>query len=220
MNPNATPENIAAANQAVKEETEATVLRLEEEGAARRAGKKISNVEQLTAALGAVEEVRKNLLRGTPLFRAKVVVQEVQQEKDPGDDGRVYGEVANLRAVYDGSEENKSFAAATPALNLDIRIDNPAAFGKLKKDQEIFLDFVLAAAPEPTPAKEHPFDTKKAGSGTGGPVVADSELARRKAGAPIPAAAHRVSEELGGTRPGPPAEPPLPSEEEESKGGS
>jgi len=49
-------------------------------------------------------------------------------------------------AVYseDKNSENYSFSKATPSLSLNMTINNPNAFGILKKDMEYYLDFIPA----------------------------------------------------------------------------
>lgn len=54
-------------------------------------------------------------------------------------------ENVSLSAVTDGSEENKSFATATPCATLNMSIDNPAAQGKLEQGKEYYID--IAPAP-------------------------------------------------------------------------
>lgn len=53
-----------------------------------------------------------------------------------------YGnESVSFNAVIDGSEENKSFSAATPSLNLNMVISNPDAKGAFEAGKEYLLTF-------------------------------------------------------------------------------
>lgn len=49
-------------------------------------------------------------------------------------------ESVQLRAVYDGSDENKQWAIYTPAGVCALSIDNPAAQGKFEVGKEYFID--------------------------------------------------------------------------------
>jgi len=50
-------------------------------------------------------------------------------------------ESVEMHAVYSGSNENKSFAKATPSAQLSMNISNPSAFGFFKAGREYYLDF-------------------------------------------------------------------------------
>lgn len=54
-------------------------------------------------------------------------------------------ETVHLNAVTDGSEENKSFAAATPAAHVELTISNPDAIGAFKQGAEYLVRFDEAA---------------------------------------------------------------------------
>jgi len=54
-------------------------------------------------------------------------------------DEKVHEEV-QMRAVTEGSEENKSFSKWTPAGGFDLFITNPDAFGFYKEGEEYYLD--------------------------------------------------------------------------------
>jgi hypothetical protein len=56
------------------------------------------------------------------------------------------GEIVNLEAVVSGSDENKSFANATPSASLRIWISNPSAQGVFEQGTEYYLDFTKAEA--------------------------------------------------------------------------
>jgi hypothetical protein len=72
------------------------------------------------------------------MIRAKMYVSKV--------DLQTTTEVVQLWAVTSGSEENKSFAQATPCASLNISIDNPKAQGFFKEGQEYYVDFTPAKA--------------------------------------------------------------------------
>ena len=69
-----------------------------------------------------------------PVIRCKVVVESVE---DLGDNG----EVVKMRAVYEGSEENKEWSKYTPSAFFTMTISNPGAQGKLTKGAEFYVDF-------------------------------------------------------------------------------
>lgn len=78
------------------------------------------------------------------IIRAKMQVQSVLDE--------TYGETVNLSAVYGGSTnaEDNTYASATPSGSIELRIDNPAARGKLRPGMKFYVDFT----PAPEPAKQ------------------------------------------------------------------
>jgi hypothetical protein len=64
-------------------------------------------------------------------------------------------EQVTFHAVYATDGPNKEWATATPSGSLSMNIDNPAAWGHFKVDEEYFLDFFHApkevlAPPAPT----------------------------------------------------------------------
>lgn len=64
-------------------------------------------------------------------------------------DNRQHGtEIVHFNAVTSGSEENRSFASATPAAHLEITITNPEALGAFKAGAEYYLTFVEADGKE------------------------------------------------------------------------
>lgn len=70
-------------------------------------------------------------------------------------DNRQHGtEIVHFNAVTSGSEENRSFASATPAAHLEITITNPAALGAFKAGAEYYLNFTAADTEEEAPAGE------------------------------------------------------------------
>lgn len=87
-----------------------------------------------------------------PTMRAKMQVQEV----------RCYGsgehacEELTFRAVCksgaygnDGLDENNTFARFTPQADMKMTINNPALLGKVKPDDEFYLDFILVEKNDP-----------------------------------------------------------------------
>ncbi len=67
------------------------------------------------------------------MIRAKMYVESVELQTTT--------ENVRLWAVTSGSEENKSFALATPCGSVSLSIDNPKAQGFFKKGQEYYVDF-------------------------------------------------------------------------------
>ena len=70
------------------------------------------------------------------MIRAKMYVSEIEKQGN--------SEVVKLWAVTSGSEENKSFATATPSASVSMSIDNPSAQGKFQKGKEYYVDFTPA----------------------------------------------------------------------------
>lgn len=50
-------------------------------------------------------------------------------------------ETVRLAAVYDGSDENKSFAAATPSASVLMTISNPGAHGAFVEGKSYYVTF-------------------------------------------------------------------------------
>lgn len=77
-------------------------------------------------------------------IRAKVNVNSVQEGFGP-DDEKV-SESVNFHAVYsdDPNDPNYEWSEATPHLSGDMTINNPKAFNFFQRDQEYYLDFVVA----------------------------------------------------------------------------
>jgi hypothetical protein len=69
-------------------------------------------------------------------IRAKMFVNSIEKQNG--------SEQTHLTAVYSGSDENKSFSAATPSASLNISISNPAAQGFFVQGKEYYLDFTPA----------------------------------------------------------------------------
>lgn len=69
--------------------------------------------------------------------RCKFQVSEVTKFSCPG-------ERVKLFAVYGGSQENESFAAATPSGEISIYVNNPAVIGKFQPGQYYYVDLTPA----------------------------------------------------------------------------
>ncbi len=83
------------------------------------------------------------------VLRAKIRVGSVIETVSH--DGTNKGEKLNERiiahAVYsdDPTSENKQWSKWTPSFHLDMTINNPGAWGKVKIGEEFLVDFILAA---------------------------------------------------------------------------
>ena len=55
-------------------------------------------------------------------------------------------EQITLNAVYGHTEENVSFAAATPSGKLEITVTNPAVLGQIKPGEYYYLDLIPTGA--------------------------------------------------------------------------
>ena len=77
------------------------------------------------------------------MLRCKMRVSEVTQSMKA--DGGVESETVKLMAVY-GKEgtDNAEWCKWTPCANFSIQINNPAAFNKLSKGHEFYVDFTPA----------------------------------------------------------------------------
>lgn len=73
-----------------------------------------------------------------PVLRCKLKVESVQSLPTAGEKTQ---ENVSLRAVYDGSEDNKQWSKWTPAAQFTLTITNPGAFDKLPVGKEFFVDF-------------------------------------------------------------------------------
>ena len=74
-----------------------------------------------------------------PVMRCKMRVESVKQVKKH--DGSTESEEVQLRAVYEGSEENKKWSKWTPSASFMVTINNPEAFNKLSSGHEYYVDF-------------------------------------------------------------------------------
>ena len=79
-----------------------------------------------------------------PNLRAKFVVLEVKEFTAA--DGSKDSETINAIAVYstDPASENAQWSKWTPAGQLQMTINNPAAFGALEQGKEYFVDLTPA----------------------------------------------------------------------------
>lgn len=79
------------------------------------------------------------------IIRCKVRVGSVMEYKRQ-DTNEKYQEQISIHGVYsdDPESENRKWAQATPAFNLNMTIDNSGAFDKLKTGQTFYLDFIPA----------------------------------------------------------------------------
>lgn len=69
-------------------------------------------------------------------MRAKMKVDSVETTSS--------GQRVKMSAVTGGTNEDNSFAAATPDASLNMQIDNPTLAGKLKVGQKFYVNFTLA----------------------------------------------------------------------------
>lgn len=100
----------------------------------------------------AVDRLVAQILKGVKekdmaILRCKMRVQSVAQYKN--EDGSVGSEEVKLQAVYgaDGTD-NAQWSKWTPSAQFSITINNPAAFDKLSKGHEFYVDFTPAGADE------------------------------------------------------------------------
>lgn len=78
------------------------------------------------------------------IMRCKMRVESVKHVKKS--DGSTESEEVQLRAVYEGSEENKQWSKWTPSASFLITINNPDAIGKLSSGHEFYVDFTACAS--------------------------------------------------------------------------
>jgi hypothetical protein len=81
------------------------------------------------------------------MTRAKFWCVKVSNTKF-GQQGDVGTEV-ELKAVYDGSEENKQYFKWTPNGSIVLGILNPTAAAIFEPGKEYYVDFTPAVAPHP-----------------------------------------------------------------------
>lgn len=81
-------------------------------------------------------------------MRAKMRVTGVVENK--WDDGRKDSETLHFTAVSaseypeDGSDENNTYAKFSPSASTEIRVANPALWGKFEVNKEYYVDFTPA----------------------------------------------------------------------------
>jgi len=73
------------------------------------------------------------------MVRAKFVCEK----KDSNTQDEIAGTVA-LRAVYEGSPENKEFFSMTPAGTISLSTVNGEAYQQFEKGKEYYVDFTPA----------------------------------------------------------------------------
>lgn len=71
-------------------------------------------------------------------IRAKMQVQTIETN--------MWSDIVKFACVYGGSNnaEDNTFAKATPSGSMTIQIDNPAARGKLKAGDVVYVDIIPA----------------------------------------------------------------------------
>jgi hypothetical protein len=74
------------------------------------------------------------------VIRGKFRVVRVTRHMD--DKGEVESEMIGLNVVTDDSAENKQWSKWTPAGALEMTITNPAAYGKVTRGQEFYIDLI------------------------------------------------------------------------------
>lgn len=79
------------------------------------------------------------------MIQAKFKCDDVSLTKDTEIEGNpVIREEVSMSPVISGSEENKSFAEATPSGSIKLTITNPNAFGFFGQGLEYLIDFQKA----------------------------------------------------------------------------
>lgn len=80
------------------------------------------------------------------VLRAKIRVGSVMEDKTSkdGENWEKSSERVIAHAVYsdDPNSENKQWSQWTPSFHLDMTINNPGAWGKVKVGDEFYIDFV------------------------------------------------------------------------------
>lgn len=99
-------------------------------------------------------EIYSQMMKDIPMMRAKMLVQSVNVNSgtDSAGNGVTISEQLRLAAVgpnrtynEDGTgDEDNTFSRWTPCASLDITIQNPALFGKLKYGDKFYVDFTPA----------------------------------------------------------------------------
>ena len=69
---------------------------------------------------------------------AKMVCESVVEDGAPDNK---YAEQVTLNAVYGDSEENKSYADATPNASVQMTINNKAAWGSFSPGKDYYVKF-------------------------------------------------------------------------------
>jgi hypothetical protein len=162
MNPNATPENIAAAEQVIRQQTDDTVAAME----AHRVRRPQVGPEALSHVLDVVAQARDQMIvAGKPVLRVKGVVHQIHKEHDQGHPDLQISELIDFRASYNET-------VISPQVHLSIFTSEPEKFGLFKEGSEFYIDLVPVAVPPPPPAvpapgKEHLRGTASTAAGFG-----------------------------------------------------
>lgn len=78
-----------------------------------------------------------------PALRAKMSVSSVKYVADM--EGKISGEEISCHAVYsnEAGSANAQWSKYTPSANLNLLVNNPAAFGKIRPGQFVFIDITI-----------------------------------------------------------------------------
>lgn len=160
MNPNATPERIKQAEEAMRNQTEETVRDIEANRPVRPPAAAV-----IHGVLDVVEEARKRLLGNVPKLRVRLVVEEVHQNFDPAHADLQISELVEFRASDESDPQRVQVAVYTP---------NEDDFGFFKKGDEVHMDLIPVV--DAAPAKEHVPLASGGGSKAGGGVADGTRL--------------------------------------------
>jgi hypothetical protein len=86
----------------------------------------------------------KSTRSAAPLMRAKFICTTVVGNDTSAADNH-YEDIHMAPVVGDGSTENESFSRYTPSGSLQFRVTNPDLFGKIKPNDQFYLDFTPVA---------------------------------------------------------------------------
>jgi len=78
------------------------------------------------------------------MMRAKMKITAVDTQYEGQENITFHAVTPNEAYPADGTDENNTYARWTPCAVLNITIQNPNLFGKLKVDCEYYLDFTKA----------------------------------------------------------------------------
>lgn len=76
-----------------------------------------------------------------PNMRAKMVIEHVEYGGKGGSDLLTFRAVHKDDYDESGLDENNTFAVFTPAVDLQMHINNPALVGQFKAGQTFYVDF-------------------------------------------------------------------------------
>lgn len=80
--------------------------------------------------------------------RAKMICHSIEEKLNWSKEDAT-ADVVKLRAVSDGSDENKAWAAATPQGSVELQIDNPDAVGQFEVGKSYYVTFTEAVEDQP-----------------------------------------------------------------------